>query len=195
MAKRKPTRTSKPTLLTDTPAGEFDAVVAMIRAARTRAMAAVNTTLIDLSWQTGEHLSGKIAANEWGDGTIEQLARHIHKHQPGAAGFSARNLWRMRQFFETYSTSPKLSPLVRQLSWTHNLMILSRSKRDDEREFYLRMATREQWSSRELERQLNDDLCRRLVETDQQILGEPMTRHDQARFRKRLEEQSQHCWS
>jgi predicted nuclease of restriction endonuclease-like (RecB) superfamily len=59
----------------------------------------------------------------------------------------------MRQFFETYRGNAKLSALVRDLPWTHNLVILGQSKRAEEREFYLRMAVQEKWSSRELERQ------------------------------------------
>lgn len=62
---------------------------------------------------------------------------------PNVRGYSARNLWRMMPFFEIYRDQPKLSPLVTELPWTHNLLIMSRCKRDDEREFYLRLATRE----------------------------------------------------
>ncbi len=61
----------------------------------------------------------------------------------------------MRQFYETYHGDEKVSALLRQLPWTHNLLILGKSKRAEEREFYLRMATSEKWSSRELERQIN----------------------------------------
>ena len=56
-----------------------------------------------------------------------------------------------------------MSPLVTQLPWTHNLLILSRSKRAEEREFYLRLALRERLSRRELERQLNGALFERVV--------------------------------
>jgi predicted nuclease of restriction endonuclease-like (RecB) superfamily len=69
----------------------------------------------------------------------------------------------MRQFFETYRGQPKLSALVRELSWSHTLAILSRSKQDEEREFYLRLATRERWSFRELQRQLDGALFERTV--------------------------------
>ena len=123
----------------------------------------MNATLIDLYWRIGEHLSRKIAAGEWGDGTVEQLAAHIRKAQPNVTGFSNKNLWRMRQFYETYSASPILSALLRELPWTHNLMILSRCKRDEEREFYLRMATREKWTSRDLQRQLDGARFERVV--------------------------------
>jgi predicted nuclease of restriction endonuclease-like (RecB) superfamily len=69
----------------------------------------------------------------------------------------------MMQFFETYRGQPKLATLVRELSWSHNLAILSRSKREEEREFYLLMAIRERWSFRELQRQLNGALFERTV--------------------------------
>ena len=124
---------------------DFDEVLRLIDAARTRAVAAVNTTLIELYWSIGEYISQRIAAAGWGKGTVAELAEHIRQHQPTARGYSASNLWRMMQFFETYRGLPKLAPLVRELSWTHNLLIIARSKRDEEREFYLRMAAREKW--------------------------------------------------
>ena len=154
------TRTS---LAVVSPLPDFDVVLGLITAARTRAVASVNTTLIELYWSIGEFITQKIANDGWGRGTVEELAEHIRRRQPNARGFSVQNLWRMRQFYETYRHQPKLSPLVRELSWTHNLAILSRSKRDEEREFYLRMAIREKWGKRELERQLNGALFERVV--------------------------------
>jgi len=142
---------------------DFDHVLTLIDAARTRAVAAVNTTLIDLYWSIGEHITNKIANDGWGQGTVIALAEYIQRRQPNARGFSAQNLWRMRQFFEVYRDKPKLSPLVRELSWTHNLLILSRSKREEEREFYLRVCVRERWSKRELQRQLDSALFERVV--------------------------------
>jgi len=70
----------------------------------------------------------------------------------------------MKQFYETYRTvDPILSALLRELPWTHNLLILGRCKRPEEREFYLRLTTQEKWSSRELERQLNGALFERAM--------------------------------
>ena len=142
---------------------DFDAVLRLIDAARGRAAAAVNTALIDLYWQIGEHISRKIADEGWGKGTVEALAQYIQERQPNARGFSASNLWRMIQFFDTYRDRINLAPLVRELSWTHNLLILSRCKRDEEREFYLRMCRQEKWGKRELQRQLNGALFERTV--------------------------------
>jgi len=126
-------------------------------------MQAVNTSLIDLYWQVGEIISRKIVAAEWGDGVVEQLAAHIAQTQPGLRGFTRPNLFRMRQFYETYHGDEKVSALLRQLPWTHNLIILGQSKRPEEREFYLRMAAQEKWSSRDLERQFKTALFERAV--------------------------------
>jgi predicted nuclease of restriction endonuclease-like (RecB) superfamily len=144
------------------PAG-FDQVLALIDAARTRAVATVNTTLIDLYWSIGEHIAKKVDDEGWGKGTVQELAGYIQRRQPNARGFSASNLWRMMQFYDSYRGQRKLAPLVRELSWTHNLLIMSRSKRDEEREFYLRLCIRERWSKRQLERQLAGALFERVA--------------------------------
>ncbi len=146
-----------------TPNPDFSEITRLIESARQRAYQAVNTALIELYWQVGAYLSGKIKAAEWGAGVVEQLAQHIATTQPGLRGFSAKNIWRMRQFFEAYRDSPILSALLRELPWTHNLIILSRSKRPEEREFYLKRAAQEKWSSRELERQFDAALFERVV--------------------------------
>lgn len=132
----------------------FGEVVGLIRAARQRAAQLVNTEVTDLYWRIGRYLHHKIEADGWAKGTVVQLAAYIAQHEPGKRGFSAQNLWRMRQFFEAYPSATRLSPRVRVLPWTHNLIILAQTKRADERKFYLRMATQQRWGKRELERQI-----------------------------------------
>ena len=145
-----------------TTAGFFE-VVQLIASARQRAIQAVNTSLIDLYWQVGEIISRKIASAEWGDGVVDQLAAHIAQTQPSLRGFTKRNLFRMRQFYDTYKDDVIVTPLVTQLPWTHNLIILSQSKHPKEREFYLRMAVQEKWGKRELERQFKNAVFERTV--------------------------------
>lgn len=142
---------------------DFSEITRLITAARQRAVQAVNTALIELYWQVGQTISRKIEQAEWGDGVVAQLAQHLAQTQPGLRGFTRRNLFRMRQFYETYREDIIVAPLVRQLPWTHNLIILNQSKRPEEREFYLRLAIREKWSKRELERQFNAALFERTV--------------------------------
>jgi predicted nuclease of restriction endonuclease-like (RecB) superfamily len=140
----------------------FTAITKLINDARQHAYHAINTALIDLYWQVGEYISRKIQSAEWGDGVVSALARHLAQTQPGLRGFTRANLFRMRQFYEVYrDATPIVAPLVRQLPWTHNLIILSQSKSPEEREFYLQMASREKWTKRVLERQFRAALFER----------------------------------
>jgi predicted nuclease of restriction endonuclease-like (RecB) superfamily len=141
----------------------FAEITQLIALSRQRALQTVNTALIDLYWQVGQIISRKIEQAAWGDGVVAQLADHLAKTQPGLRGFTRPNLFPMRQFYEAYKENVIVSPLLRQLPWTHNLIILNQSKRPEEREFYLRSAIREKWSSRELERQLKAALFERSV--------------------------------
>jgi predicted nuclease of restriction endonuclease-like (RecB) superfamily len=141
----------------------FSEVISLIVASREKALRDVNTALIDLYWRIGEIISRKIETAEWGDGTVDRLAQYIARTQPGIRGFSRANLFRMKQFYDTYRGESIVSPLVRQLHWSHHLIILGQSKRREEREFYLRLAIKERWSKRELERQLDAALFERTV--------------------------------
>jgi predicted nuclease of restriction endonuclease-like (RecB) superfamily len=141
----------------------FAEIVEIIRTAKQAAAQAVNTQLVELYWQIGAYISQKLAQAEWGDGVVQQLADYLARTQPGLRGFTRSNLFRMRKFYDTYYPEEKVAPLVRQLPWTHNLIILNQSKRPEEREFYLRMTIQEQWSKRELERQFKTALFERTV--------------------------------
>ena len=147
----------------------FVEVRELILNARRKALQAVNTELVALYWQVGEYISRKIASAEWGDGVVDELARYLARTQPSLKGFTRRNLFRMRQFYEAYSGNEMVTPLVTQLPWTHNLIILGQSKRAEEREFYLKMAIQERWSKRELERQFQAALFERAVLTPPRV--------------------------
>ena len=114
-----PSRKALKTLTTGEKIGfpaAFDEVLHLIEVARHRAFQAANTELIDLYWNVDGYVSTKIAEQKWGKGTVEELSAYIQKRQPGIRGFSASNIWRMRQFFETYKDRPILAPVVRELA-------------------------------------------------------------------------------
>jgi predicted nuclease of restriction endonuclease-like (RecB) superfamily len=94
---------------------------------------------------------------------VVQLATYIAQREPGLRGFSSQNLWRMRQFFQAYPAESTLSTLLRVLPWSSHLHILSRTKRLEEREFYLRMAAQQRWRVREVARQIDSGLFERAV--------------------------------
>jgi hypothetical protein len=95
---------------------QFSQVVRLIRSARINAIKAVNTEMINLYWSIGEYISTKIQKAEWGDGVVVELAEYIQNREPEAKGFSDKNLWRMKQFYDTYKDFPKLSTLLREIS-------------------------------------------------------------------------------
>jgi predicted nuclease of restriction endonuclease-like (RecB) superfamily len=158
----------------------FAEIVALIATSERNAYRAVNTVLIDLYWQVGEYISRKIEAAEWGSGTVENLARFIAHTHPGLRGFSRPNLFRMKQFYEAYRDQAIVSALLRQLPWTHHLIILGQSKRPEEREFYVRMAAKERWSSRQLERQFDAALFERVVLSPPKVSAAVRQMHPEA---------------
>jgi predicted nuclease of restriction endonuclease-like (RecB) superfamily len=145
---------------------EFAEILRIIHAGRARAFEAVNVALIDTYWGVGAHLSRKVSEAGWGKGIVQELATWLAAQVPDLKGFSSSNLWRMKQFYEVYQNDENLAPLVRQLSWTHNLIILGQSKQPEEREFYLRLAVRAKWSKRELQRQIESAAFERTVLSD-----------------------------
>ena len=134
---------------------DFVDVLRHIQQSRQKIFAQVNTALIDVYWQIGHIISNKVSTEAWGKGVVTELAAYIAQHDPELKGFSDKNLWRMKQFFEIYQADAKLSPLVRELPWTHNTLIFSRCKTAEEREYYLKLCIKERYSTRELDRQIN----------------------------------------
>lgn len=141
----------------------FTDIIQLIKQSRTNAIKAVNAELINLYWNIGEYISKKIEKSEWGDSVVTELAHFIQKQEPEIKGFSDKNIWRMKQFYETYSGFPKLSTALREISWSHNLAIFSRCKTTEEREFYLKLSKKESYSFRELERQISAGLFERTM--------------------------------
>ena len=120
----------------------------------------------------GKFLSEKSKSANYGDAYVDSLADYIQKRFPGIKGFNRRGLYRMKQFYETYAGNEKMSPLVTQLSWTNHLLIMSGCKSDEEREFYIRLAIRERYSKRQLERQMDSAYYERYMLSRDKLLPE-----------------------
>jgi len=117
-----------------------------IRAAQYEALKAVNMELIALYWDIGRLIIQRQTGETWGKSVVGNLAHDLHKEFPGIGGFSASNLWRMRLFYEAYAGNKKLAPMVREISWTKNILIFEKCKDDLEREFYIRMTRKFGWT-------------------------------------------------
>ena len=140
---------------------QFKPILEIIQQTRVRVERQITHELIDLYWNIGAYLNEKIQLSGWGKGTVQQLAAWLLQQHPDLKGFSSSNLWRMRQFFELYNADPILAPLVRELPWSHHLVIMGRCNRPEERQFYLTMTRQERWTKRELERQITGCLFER----------------------------------
>jgi len=147
----------------------FQEILELISASKQKAFSAVNTLLIELYWNIGAYLSDKTTKENWGKGIVKELADFIHQNDPTLRGFTDRNLWRMKQFYETYHQNEKLSALLTRLTWTNHLLILSSSKSDEEREFYMLLASKANHSSRELERQIKSGIFERTMLANEKL--------------------------
>lgn len=134
----------------------LDQLKASIRQRQYQALRAVNRELVALYWEMGQAIHQKQEELGWGKAVVETLARDLQAEFPGRNGFSAQNLWLMRQFYKEYKELPKLQPLVREISWAKNLVILARVKDPLEREFYLRATARFGWTKAVLQHQIDN---------------------------------------
>ncbi len=142
---------------------DFENIIAIIEQAKMRAIKAVNTEMIEMYWQIGRYISEKAEQEGWGKGVVQDFAQFLKQTYPSASGFSAQNIWRMKQFYETYKCNEKLSPLVREITWSNNLLIMAGCKTDEAKEFYLKLCIANHYGKRELERQIDSMLFERTM--------------------------------
>ncbi|RUA29139.1 MAG: DUF1016 domain-containing protein [Bacteroidetes bacterium] len=142
---------------------QFVEIRQLINKAKNNAIKSVNKELISLYWDLGAYISLKVAKSEWGKSVVKNLSNYLKETEPELKGFSAQNLWRMKQFYEAYKDSAKLSTLSREIPWSHNMAILSSTNNNEEREFYIRLTIKEHLSFRELERQIDSGLYERAL--------------------------------
>jgi predicted nuclease of restriction endonuclease-like (RecB) superfamily len=127
-----------------------------IRDAQYQALKAVNKELISLYWDIGKMIVEKQKGETWGKSVVENLAQDLRNEFPGISGFSARNIWYMRDFYLAYYKNEILQPLVAEIGWSHNIYIFERCKDDLEREFYIRWTKKFGWTKAVLLHQINN---------------------------------------
>jgi predicted nuclease of restriction endonuclease-like (RecB) superfamily len=134
-------------LMTNEYASLLAEVKERVRAAQYAAFRAVNKELVALYWDIGRMISKRQVTGMHGDAVVEQLATDLRMEFPGVSGFSRRNVFYMREFYIAYRYLPKVQPLVAQIGWTQNLIVLQRCHDPLEREFYIRMTKKFGWSN------------------------------------------------
>ncbi len=117
-----------------------------IHQAQYQAMKQVNKTLLTLYWEIGRSIVEKQNEYGWGRAIVETLSKDLQNEFPGVQGYSSANLWRIRSFYANYQGNKKLAPMVREISWSHNMVIMEKCKDDLEREFYIQMTKKYGWT-------------------------------------------------
>jgi len=121
----------------------FAEIKEKIYQAQYEAMKQVNKALIKLYWEIGKSIVEKQQKHKWGKSVVEKLAEDLQNEFPGMNGLSSRNVWRMRMFYTEYE---KLPPMVAEISWSHNIIIIEKCKDENARKFYIGMSKKYGWT-------------------------------------------------
>ncbi len=167
--------------LTNNNTTDFQNILHLIQDAKNRVFVKANTELVLLYYNVGKIVSEKVKLGFWGDKTVQELANFIQLEEPHLTGFSRRGLYRMKQFYEVYSGEEIVSSvmtllqkseneavkfvslLMTQISWTHHLMLISKTKRAEETLFYLQKTITEKLTVKQLEREINSSSFERTM--------------------------------
>jgi len=145
---------------------DYGEIISIIEHARESAFRAANREVISMYWEIGKYVSGKVKNNGWGKAVVKEFSEFIQSSFAGAQGFSASNIWRMRQFYETYKDNERAVALTHEINWTNNLKIMARAKTEEAREFYLLLAAKNRYTTGELERQIDSMIYERTMISD-----------------------------
>lgn len=149
-------------------------LIQIISQSRQNALKKVNEELINMYWKIGEHLSTESEKASFGDAYIDTVAEEIQNAFPGIKGFNRRGLYRMKKFYETYKDDEFVTTLLTQISWSNHLTIISKAKTMEERHFYLSLCVKENYSARELSRQIDSGYYERYMLSQEKLLPEPI---------------------
>ena len=138
-------------------------ILNLIEKHRQTAYRKINEQLVSLYFEIGKYLSEKIENQPWGAKAIQLIASEVKLKYPTMKGFNRPGLYRMIQFYECYRDNVIVSSLLRQISWTNHLLILSGTKSIEEKEFYMRLCVKNNYSSRELNRQIRSGYYQRYL--------------------------------
>lgn len=120
-----------------------------VRSAQYEALKTVNVKLIQLYWEIGKSIAEK-QSESWGKSIVASLSKELQAEFPKSSGFSTTNIWYMVQFYTDYQSDINLQPLVGEISWSKHLVILSKCKLSQERQFYILSTSKYSWSKNTL---------------------------------------------
>ena len=149
-----------------------------VLSARISTIRAINRDLTGLYWDIGRMIVERQEKQGWGKSVVERLSMDLRKEFPGCTGFSSRNLWDMKRFYEQYTAHEVLRQAVAELPWGHNLLIMSKISDLNARSYYIKATRQLGWSRNVLLNQIKTGAYERsLVEAKTHNFGEVLPAH------------------
>ena len=152
---------------------DFQKIISVIEEHRLKAYRNINEEHVAMCSEIGQILSIKLKTKQWGDKTIEILSDYIRSKNPTLKGFTKHGLYRMVKYYNEYCNNIIVATLSQQISWSNNVMILERCKTIEEKEFYIRMCIKNNYSARELNRQIRSNYFERYMLSGGKCLQSP----------------------
>lgn len=153
---------------------EAENLIQIIGQSRKNALRKVNEELINMYWKVGEYLSKESFKRSFGDAYIDSVSKEIQEAFPGIKGFTRRGLYRMKKFYETYKDDKFVTTLLSQISWSNHLEIITKAKSAEERHFYISLCVKENYSARELSRQIDSGYYERYMLSQERLMPAPI---------------------
>jgi len=144
----------------------FNRIIELIEIRKNNAYKKINEEMILLYLDVGKYLYNLQQKSNYGDKITTKAADFMKNNYPNIKGFTKRNIERMIQFYKTYKDDKIATTLLTQLSWSSNMLILSNTQTKEERHFYLKLAVKENYSVRELNRQLQSLYYQKYILSD-----------------------------
>lgn len=133
---------------------------------RNKILKKVNTELVNLYFNIWKNISEKIEKSWWWKNIVENLSEDLKKEFPWIQWFSKDNLWRMVKFYNFYSKNLKLAPLVQEISWSNNIIILEKCENNYQIEYYLKLSKKTHLSKRVLQNKIESQEFERILSTN-----------------------------
>lgn len=150
----------------------FNDIRAILQQARQKAYTAVNFAMVEAYWRIGKRIVDEEqhgeARAEYGKQLIKELSKQLSAEF--GRGFAEANIWNFRQFYLTFPESEILYTLRRELTWSHYRLIM-RVENPEARRYYINEAAEQNWSTRQLERNINTLYYERILSTTNKELA------------------------
>lgn len=132
-----------------------------IYSAKSQAILSANRFMIELYFEIGREIVEKQETLGWGKSVVEVMSKELKDEFGEKSGYSTQNLWYMRQFYLSYKDTPNLQQLVGEISWGSNILIFSKCKEYDEKEYYIKSTIENDWNRNVLMHHIKTDLFQR----------------------------------